>query len=119
MSAIPRNLPDAVAAPTDGLMAALGDALGDRSDLQLEVTPEGFVELAAPDGRLVVAESVPRPTRPSVLEAWNRLQPRARAQGAIPVLMLSEVPRSLRSVLASERISWVDWAGNGHVAARP
>jgi hypothetical protein len=101
------------------LAGVFGDD-ADRSHALASIGPDAVFRVRGPDNRLIVAEVVERPSRPAVLDAWREV--RAYAQetaGAIPVVVLPQLTRSLRQVASELGLNWVDFAGNAEIDAAP
>lgn len=104
---------------SERLVAALSRAHGTDTPPRASLGPDGLIHVPGPDGRLLVAEAVTRPSRPRLLEAWHRLLPHAHSLDAVAVLIIPSLTRSLRDLAEGEGMNWVDFAGNAHIAAPP
>ena len=101
----------------DALVGAVAGAFGGRGSVDVRRSPDGLIHATAPDGRLLVAQPIARPSRPALMDAWQRLLPQAQALDATPVLVMPRVPASLRELAAREQINTVDFAGNASIVA--
>lgn len=116
MSDHPRNTTDDSWQAASSVAAVVENVFGDSA---VRVRPDGLVHIDVPDGRSFLAELLPRVSRPAVLQSWERLQRQAESVDAIPLLVVSHLPRSLRDLVESEDINWVDLAGNAAIQAPP
>src|SRR4029077_6259335 len=106
----PRMKHEELAAAADVVAATLAPALG--AEAEVVVQRDGLIRVYGPDGRAIIAEAVPRPTRPALVEKWLAFKKVARASRAIGVLIVPHLTRSLRETAAAEGINWIDLAGN-------
>lgn len=100
------------------LLATLGPALGGRDAVITRAGPGELIELAGHEGLRVIADDVPRISRPLLLKAWHHVHSRARDTDAVPVLVVSRLSGTLRQLAEEEQVNWVDLAGNAHVVDR-
>jgi hypothetical protein len=114
MSTDSKNAPQLDAA--ENLIAAIAPAFGGRDAIKSAVGPEGLIAVTPPSGREIIAEAVMRPSRPALLETWQRVRAHAEAVKAVPVLIVPHLTRSLRDLTADAGINWVDLAGNATIA---
>lgn len=105
----------AVSRAVDVLLDALAPALGGRDAVRAGAEPDGLIELTSRAGPRLLADDVPRASRPRLLDAWRRVRSRARDATAIPVLVVPHLSETLRQVADAERINWVDHAGNARI----
>lgn len=101
----------------DALIAALGHAIGGQRDLEVDVSADGLIHVREGGIAVIVAEAIPRPSAVATTEAWDRLRPRAEAQGAIPVVVVPRATKSIAQRARLEEINWVDLAGNASIEA--
>jgi hypothetical protein len=99
------------------LATTLARATGNEVPARTTLSVDGLINVPGPDGRAVIAQALTTPSRPRMLEAWQRLLSHARQLDAIPVIILPHSTRSLRKLAESEGVNWVDFAGNANIAA--
>ncbi len=96
----------------EALIDVLGPVLGRLRQAQ---RADELIELRAADGRRILADAIERRSVLPLLRTWRGLRARARQDGAVPVVVVPALSRSLRQVAEDRGINWVDLAGNAHI----